>query len=185
MDEIHEKPWIISFLSVAEFRMFKTTAAWLFVLSLSVMVGCGSDSGHPKTYKVSGTVKLGGKPVDGALVTFIPSVQGAKPAIGSTNASGEFKLSTFGPSDGAVAGDYKVTITKISSPPANAPQALQPGVITSGEISDSYAPPTTADSSKGGNANKNLLPAKYASDANSGLIATVAENDNNKFDFDL
>lgn len=167
--------------------MYKTATAWLVSLSLAFVVGCGSNSGFPKTYKVSGTVKLGGKPVDGALVTFLPSVQGAKPAVGSTNANGEFKLSTFGPSDGAVAGDYKVTITKFASPPANAPQAPQPGVIASGDISDSYAPPSTSEG-KGGagsNANKNLLPAKYASDSSSGLIATVAENDSNKFDFDL
>lgn len=177
--------WLPYHFFCAEFRMYKTTTALLFSLSLALLVGCGSDSGLPKTYKVSGTVKQGGKPVDGALVTFLPSVQGAKPAIGSTNANGEFKLSTFGPSDGAVAGDYKITITKFSAPPANAPQAPQPGVIASGEISDSYAPPASSDGKGAANANKNLLPAKFASDSTSGLIATVAENDSNKFDFDL
>jgi hypothetical protein len=165
--------------------MFKTTTAWLHLLLFGVLIGCGSDSGFPKTYKVAGTVKQNGKPVDGALVTFLPSVQGAKPAIGSTNANGEFRLSTFGPSDGAVAGDYKVTITKLANPPANAPQAPQPGVIASGEISDSYAPPSSSEGKGGTNSNKNLLPPKYASDSTSGLIATVAENDTNKFDFDL
>lgn len=164
--------------------MFKTTAAWLFAIPLAMVVGCGS-SGLPKTYKVSGTVKQSGKPVDGALVTFLPSAAGAKPAVGSTNAKGEFKLSTFGPSDGAVAGDYKVTITKTATPPANAAPALQPGVLASGDLSDSYVPPSASEGSRGSRANKNLLPAKYASDATSGLIATVAENDKNNFDFEL
>jgi hypothetical protein len=165
--------------------MIKTIAACLIFLFISIVIGCGSDSGFPKTYKVSGTVKFGGKPVDGALVTFVPSVQGGKPAVGSTNANGEFKLSSFGSSDGAVPGDYKVTISKLSGPPPDASQSLQPGVITSGKMSSSYVPPSAADAAKANNANKNLLPSKYASDTSSGLNATVAENDNNNFEFDL
>ncbi len=164
--------------------MLKKKHFGLAILLLpAVLVGCGS--GFPKTYKVAGTVKLGGKPVDGALVTFVPS-DGTKSAVGSTNAQGEFKLSTFGPGDGAQPGSYKVTITKTSTPPATATPALQPGVIASGDIGDDYAPPTGNEGGKGGSsAPKNLLPAKYASEATSGLIATVAENDNNTFDFDL
>jgi len=156
----------------------------LAVLSLVTLVGCGSNSGFPKTYKVSGTVKQSGKPVDGALVTFIPD-GGTKSAVGSTNAQGEFKLSTFGPSDGAMSGSYKVTITKMSAPAAATP-TLAPGVIASGDLGDNYVPPSAGDGSKGSSSTpKNLLPAKYASEATSGLIATVAENDTNNFDFDL
>ncbi len=155
----------------------------LLMLSV-VLAGCGG-SGFPKTYKVSGTVKQGGKPVDGALVTFL-STEGGKSAVGSTNDKGEFKLSTFGPGDGALPGAYKVTITKTSTPPVSAGPVLQPGVIASGDIADDYAPPTDSGGSKsGGGAPKNLLPAKYASEATSGLIATVSENDANSFDFDL
>lgn len=155
----------------------------LLLLSV-VFSGCGG-SGFPKTYKVSGTVKQGGKPVDGALVTFLSS-EGGKSAVGSTNDKGEFKLSTFGPGDGALPGSYKVTITKTSTPPPAAGPALQPGVIASGDIGDDYAPPTGNEGGKGsGGAPKNLLPAKYASEATSGLIATVGQTDSNTFDFDL
>ncbi len=156
----------------------------IWLLLPAVLIGCGG-SGFPKTYNVTGTVKQAGKPVDGALVTFIPA-EGSKSAVGSTNDKGEFKLSTFGPGDGALPGSYKVTISKMSTPPPSAEPDLQPGVIASGDIGDDYAPPSDSSGAKsGGGAPKNLLPTKYASEATSGLIATVAENDNNNFDFDL
>ena len=161
------------------------SAGWFSTLALITLVGCGSSSGFPKTYKVVGTVKLNGTPIDGAMVTFLSS-EGKKNAVGSTNAKGEFKLSTFGPSDGALPGAYKVTISKIDRPAAPAPSTPAPGVIASGEISESYVPPTNSEGSpKRDSAPKNLLPVKYASDQTSGLIATVAENDQNKFDFEL
>ena len=54
--------------------MIKLKYALLSTLVMATLLGCG-DSG-PKTYKVSGTVKLGGKPVEGALVVFTPSGEG-------------------------------------------------------------------------------------------------------------
>ena len=166
--------------------MIKLNCVLLSSLIMAMLLGCG-DSGFPKTYKVSGTVKLGGKPVDGALVTFQPSGEG-KSAVGSTNDKGEFKLSTFGPGDGAMPGSYKVTITKTAAPlTTSKPTTPPPGTIASGDLSPDYAPPSGNEGSKvsGGGAPKNLLPAKYASDATSGLIATVVEANTNNFDFDL
>lgn len=162
--------------------MSKSKLATMNLCVLIALVGCGG-SDFPKTFKVTGTVTLGGKPVDGAMVTFVPS-SGQKVAIGSTNADGQFKLSTFNPSDGAQPGEYKVTVTKFSVPPTGSPPPLEPGVLADGNITESYAPPKAnerAEASK----DKNLLPEKYASDATSGLIATVAENNGNNFDFEL
>jgi hypothetical protein len=149
-----------------------------------MLTGCGSSSGLPKTYKVAGTVTQNGTPVEGAMVTFLNS-EGKKNAVGSTNAKGEFKLSTFGPSDGALPGAYKVTISKMDGAAAPAATTPAPGVIASGEISESYVPPSVSAGGKKESGPKNLLPAKYASDQTSGLVATVAENDQNKFDFEL
>lgn len=162
--------------------MSKSRLAVINLCVLVALTGCaGSD--FPKTYKVSGTVTLDGKPVDGAMVTFLPAA-GQKVAIGSTNADGQFKLSTFNPSDGAQPGGYKVTITKFFAPPTGSPPPLEPGVLADGNITESYAPPKANEKTEA-NKDKNLLPEKYASDATSGLIATVAENNNNNFDFDL
>lgn len=163
--------------------MIKSCAAWVSMLTLTMLAGCGT-SDAPKTFKVSGTVTLEGKPVDGAIVTFVSS-ENKKNAVGSTNAKGEFKLSTFGPGDGALPGSYKVTISKTdeaAAPPATTPP---PGVIAGGEISESYVPPANTAGGKKGSGPKNLLPAKYANEQTSGLVATVAENDQNKFDFEL
>ncbi len=163
--------------------MIKLKYVLLSSLLMATLIGCGG-SGFPKTFKVSGTVKLGGKPVDGALVTFQPSGEG-KSAVGSTNDKGEFKLSTFGPGDGALPGSYKVTITKTSAPTVTAKPTTPPGTLASGDLGADYAPPSGSDGSKGVVAPKNMLPAKYASDATSGLIATVVESNTNSFDFDL
>lgn len=163
--------------------MSKIICSSVGILALIAMVGCsGSDA--PTTYKVSGTVTEGGKPVEGALVTFLPS-EGQKVAIGSTNAAGEFKLSTFAPSDGAQPGSFKVTVTKFETPPTGSAPPLPPGVLAGGEITESYAPPKPNEGAGTAKTNKNLLPAKYASEATSGLVATVAENNNNTFNFEL
>jgi hypothetical protein len=163
--------------------VIKSCAVWVSMLTLSMLIGCGS-SDLPKTYKVTGTVKLNGAPVEGAIVTFLSSEK-KKDAVGSTNAKGEFKLSTFGPGDGALPGSYKVTISKPDRPAAPPATTPPPGVIASGEISESYVPPTNSPGNMKDSGPKNLLPAKYASDQTSGLVATVAENDQNKFDFEL
>lgn len=42
---------------------------WVSLLTFAMLAGCGSSSG-PKTYKVTGTVTMNGKPVEGAVVTF-------------------------------------------------------------------------------------------------------------------
>jgi hypothetical protein len=161
---------------------FKT----LLVLSVSccLTIGCGGGSGHPKTYPVTGSVKHNGKPVEGAVVTF-QLAEGKGNAIGSTDAKGEYTLSTFVPADGAVPGQYRVAISKFTTPPPEK-QGLTPGVITSGDLPADYAPPSEKDGSAGASTGpKNLLPAKYANDQTSALRATVSESGPNKFDFDL
>lgn len=161
--------------------MAKSIFATLNLCMLVGLAGCGG-SDFPKTYAVTGTVTLDGKAVEGALVTFVPS-DGQKVAIGSTNADGQYKLSTFNPSDGAQPGNYKITVTKFSSPPTGSPPPLEPGVLASGDITDSYAPPKGKEGAT--EKSKNLLPEKYASEASSGLIATVAENNNNEVNLEL
>jgi hypothetical protein len=152
----------------------------LCVLSLTWGCGGGGASDRPKTYPVSGTVKLNGAPVKDAVVTF--QLDGGKEsAVGSTDADGKYALSTFGSKDGAVAGQYKITITKFDAPPA--PTTPPPGQIAPPGLSDSYAPP--AGGGKAGGAPKNLLPPKYANAESSALRATVNESGPNTFDFDL
>ncbi len=151
----------------------------LLGVALLLLAGCtGGDTGtNPKTYPVAGTVTMGGTPVAGATVSF-QLADGSRSAVGITDEGGKYKLTTFAADDGAVPGDYKVSVFKLEGGKV---ESAPVGQLASGEISESYDPnvkPATA-------APKHLLPEKFANTAASGLTAKVAEGGENKFDFDL
>ena len=84
------------------------------VLVVTGLVGCGGEPSKPARAPVSGTVVTkGGKECDGALVVFHASAPGratdAKP-VGTTGVDGSFALTSFETNDGAIPGDYGVTI---------------------------------------------------------------------------
>ena len=68
--------------------------------------GCGGEG--PVSFR--GVVKLDGRPLEGATVHFIAQEDGGRDAFGSTDAEGEFELSTLEPGDGAFRGNYKVIV---------------------------------------------------------------------------
>lgn len=148
----------------------------LFLVSLS---GCGGaiDPNRPKTYPVSGTVSQGGKPVADANVSFHLK-DGSQGAIGVTDASGNFNLTTFTSGDGAVAGEHVVTVTKFDGPKI-VPRGAGSITDTGDEPEEEEEKPTR----KAARDPKSLLPAKYADPKTSGLTATVTESGENKFEF--
>jgi hypothetical protein len=77
----------------------------LLVLLIAA-AGCGNGGPAP----LRGTVKLDGRPLEGASVYFIAQDSGCRDALGSTDADGVFHLSTFEPGDGAFPGKYKVVV---------------------------------------------------------------------------
>lgn len=157
----------------------------LACLGVLLIAGCSSESGFPTTYPVAGTVKYKSKPVDGATVTFYLT-DGKGSAVGSTGPDGSFTLSSFRPGDGAVAGNYKVSIAKYAATQEVSADTPPPGEIASGDIDPAnYAPPTASSSSQRPAAPKNELPPKYAQADSSGLTASVSESGKNRFDFDL
>lgn len=87
-----------------------------FAAAIAVGVaGCGNASKEgPETVKVTGTVTLDGEPLAGAYVTFSLKTAGP-PAFGETDDQGRFSLQTFEPGDGAIAGKYPITVTKMAS----------------------------------------------------------------------
>lgn len=78
-------------------------------------IGCGRSGQFP-TAKVTGTVTVNGKPVEGAILTFYPEAgktakaEAGKAAMGITDAQGKFELSTYRQGDGAVVGKHRVSI---------------------------------------------------------------------------
>lgn len=159
------------------FRLLYVSAGLLFLTT----VGCGG-SGFPDPVPVSGKVTYKGKPVEGAQVTFLSQSEGARSASGRTDANGNFSLTTFNTNDGAIPGEYVVTISKIET-------------TTGGETTDVEAGQFGADYAAGMEAaakgisstemGKSELPRKYAKAAESGLQRSVAEGQRNEFSFDL
>ena len=95
---------------------FKHLAA---TLALIVLAGCG-ESGPPipELAPVTGTVTQGGKPLEGASVSFWPEGKGS-PSISATDAEGRFELKYGGKADGAPLGKHTVRISKMKEEAGN------------------------------------------------------------------
>ena len=164
--------------------MRKATLYGCFALVMVGMVlglGCSQEGGdRPATFAVTGTVTQGGNPVDGATVTFVPTGSGQS-AVGTTDGSGKYTLTTFVSGDGAATGQYGVKIVKYEVGETDA-AAGGGGGGTDGEMPADYAGAVEDDAA----APLNLLPPKYETPQNSGLTATVTDDASaNVFDFPL
>lgn len=158
------------------------------VLLAAGLSGCGgADEGaRVPVFQTTGTIKLSGSPVAGAVVTFSPEAE-QPVAMGRTDSTGKYSLTTYDANDGAAGGDYKVMVTKsapssstttVATHDANNPAASS---VDMG-AAHSAARRTTGTATGG---TDGLLPAKYGSKGDTDLRATVAEDGENVFDFDL
>lgn len=90
----------------------RPSARLLLATSLLIVAGCGD--GRIDTYPVIGTVKVDGKPAEGAMVIFVPNSTAPeaerKRPFGIADGQGQFNLTTFEQSDGAPAGQYKILV---------------------------------------------------------------------------
>ena len=131
----------------------------LFFLSTVglTLAGCGATG--PGMAQVTGKVTYQGKPVPKGTVSFVPTAPGGRNATGQIVESGEYRLQTENPGDGALTGDYNVSIS-----------ARDNAVLD--YIPKKPIPP------------KYLAPAKYENPTTSGLKATV-KSGSNTVDFDL
>jgi hypothetical protein len=143
--------------------------------------GCGG-SGFADPVPVTGRVIFRGDPVVGAKVTFHATHEDGRSASGTTDSSGNFKLTTFRKDDGAIPGDYAISISK-----------FEPGGTGGGAMSGED-PSAAADygammeaAARGETAKlgKELLPEKYANPAESGLTRSVVKGQRNEFEFEL
>ena len=86
--------------------------SWAVLGLLSCLLpGCG-DSKY-KVYPVHGEVFFDGQPASGATIHFHPVDTARPPAFATVQPDGSYELSTYGEDDGAVAGDYLVTLNWI------------------------------------------------------------------------
>ncbi|NOX54416.1 MAG: carboxypeptidase regulatory-like domain-containing protein [Planctomycetes bacterium] len=152
----------------------------LLAIGVCYIVGCSGGPDRPKTYPVTGTVTLDGKPVEGATVVFVPKEEGkGRAATGVTDSDGKYSLGTFASGDGVIPGEYLVKVTKYRPPSSQQP----PVEDEEDEESEMRAfleaqkgtEPTTTETE---------LPVKYSNEQTSGLFFTV-EAKENTFDIPL
>jgi hypothetical protein len=149
----------------------------LSVSATVVVLGCGGDnSGLARRYKVTGNVTYKGAPVASGNITFEPSnppVPAGRAATGTIK-DGYYSLRTSGEGeDGALPGDYKVTIVA-SDLDIAALAAKTGGQRHQGSPEDQAAAKSA----------KSLIPTKYNKSETSELTATVKES-SNTFNFEL
>ena len=121
------------------------------LLAIALLGGCSNASAR---YPVHGQVLSGDRPVAEAMVVFHPQFEtppGQPKPLGITNAEGKFQLTTLHANDGALPGDYRITVELRQERP-------------SGEEVTRDGP--------------NLLPAKYAKPKTTPFQFTVSSGKN-------
>lgn len=149
-------------------------------LTSLALLGCsGGSGGAQKVYRVTGKITMNGGPVANAAVSFSP-LDKQPVAVGRTNASGDYTLTTYVAGDGAAAGKFTVLVYKDGGggdAPVSGHEAYNSGVFDPGA--------SHAANKKAGGGSTSALPAKYGAADQSDLKAEVKPGGPNKFDFDL
>jgi len=150
--------------------MFRSIACFFSLLLVVVLIGCGSGGGLKVEY-VEGVITMDGEPLPETSVTFVPTSDGptVETAMGMTNDRGVYKLSSMNgkPLAGAVAGEYKVLVSKIHA------ESLSEGLEYG--TSMGYTVPYKQT---------HLLPNVYRNMEQTPFSATVKKG-RNKIDFEL
>lgn len=147
----------------------------LLAIVSTMIFGCGSGGSSLPTVGVRGTVSLNSQPVEGATVVFGPSDVAGRTATGITDSSGRFYLTTMRPGDGALVGNYKVTVHKLSTT----------GGMSQEEYEKNYEALTTGKMQVPPVVTENALPEIYRSADTTPLVVDVKDTGGNQFSFEL
>ncbi|EAQ80774.1 carboxypeptidase-like regulatory domain-containing protein [Blastopirellula marina] len=134
--------------------------AWVCLATIPwAAVGCFSEpSRYPPTVPVTGVVTHNGEPLADAMLMF-QGVDKEHGAVARTDATGNFRLTTYVAGDGAEVGSYEVAVVKYEAAPTDLPDGVSPPL-------------------------KSLLPVRYSKAKTSGLTATIGP-EGNALTFDL
>lgn len=142
---------------------------WLLsVAVLTGLLGCGGGAdpskGLPATVPVKGKITLDGQPVEGVVVTFVPTgVTKGIECVGRSDASGNYLPKQLRGNDGVPPGTYKVVFSRL---------------MRGGK------PVTPDQDAGGGGIAVESLPAKYSDLATTRQTATVSAK-GDQIDFQL
>lgn len=154
--------------------MFDRFSGLFLVLAVAVILetaGCSGGPKIPQTVTVKGKVVYQDKPLAEAQVGFLSKLENKDvfPAYGTTNAAGEFTLSTYLDPEhevsGATPGEYIVVVTKAEEKD-----------ITEVMKEFQTNPAMTI---------KDLVPGKYIDAKSTPLSAVVKADGDNTFEFKL
>jgi len=143
----------------------------LAIMAALLMSGCGAgDDGRDGRADAGGVVTLDGSPLEGATVSLVP--QGDTPsAVAKTDANGEFTFTTHTPNDGAIPGQYKVTVSKVE----------MSGGVSEDEANELMAAGKPVPSPT----RKELVPAKYTKANSTDIEVTINEGEGNHIEIPL
>jgi hypothetical protein len=160
------------------FRRFARLNQMTAVAGAALLFVAGCSKGgqdRPKAVPVTGKVLYKGLPADGATVAFLGDGR-LPPALGRTDSSGHFELTTSEPGDGAAPGMHKVTVAKNvmskASKAASGPMSMEDAVKRSND-------PKKDEEAL------SLLPEHYADVETSGLSFEVKPSGSNDFTIEL
>ena len=153
-------------------HLHATTLLLLATSTLAATLGCSSEppDDRPARAKVTGTITLSGSPVENARIQF-HAVSKSQGAIGQTQADGTYTLTTFVAGDGALPGDYVVTISKKEVED----KLTEDQKLKMQEMGRQIPPAKTTE----------LMPREYTNSSASPLKVTVKADEENHFDFDV
>jgi hypothetical protein len=122
--------------------MTRRTALCLFPLAL--LAGCTSRGPTlPTAVEAKGKILLpDGRPLPGGRVTLNPQAATEVEAFGDVNPDGTFALTTYKPGDGAVPGNYVVTVSPFNY---RSKTGSPTKIAAAGQIPARYGDTTTSD----------------------------------------
>lgn len=147
-------------------------AALAACFTLILAIGCGDGTGLARRYKVSGTVNYKGAPLEKGTITFAPVDPTTAQAATGQIENGSYSLTTAVDGDGALPGEYTVTVSSRNVDLTKAAGNIQGGSMRQDDVGKASQEAT-----------KNI-PAKYELPETSGLKYTV-EKRSNTANFDL
>ncbi len=139
----------------------KTFCAIFIVCSFVLFTGCSKSSGLKGLVKVKGSITLDGAPLEGASIMLVPTVMSdtVRGASGTSDASGNFEITTIEKGDGAFPGDYKVTVVKkepVGKVPT--PEEMQAAAAKGQSLNVQY---------------KSVIPDRYGASSTSGIAVKI------------
>ena len=143
-----------------------------FAVSAGLMLVLNSCSNEPTRYEAGGTVTFDDKPVENAMLAFIPATGVVGQA--QTDKDGKYKITSVG-KPGLPAGKYRVSI-----------KATTGGGFAGGATADEKKQKMMYMMTKGPQDVVDVIPPKYSDPQTSGLTAEVTSDpEKNVFNFSL